>query len=115
MLPSQRMTGLHSDPDVRDAATGAYNQRYFAERVSAELASHQGQLRSPISIVRFDIDDFEGVSAAYGRQVGGAVLRVVVESARRVLQHDDVLARCDAGGFAIFVRGTSARNTAILA
>ena len=108
------MTGLHLDSTLTDAAAGVHDQDSFAQRVRTELAS-QVQPDAPISILRFDVDGFERLNGSYGRVVGDAVLRVVVESARRILQPDGVLARCGAEAFAIFMCGVSARNASIFA
>jgi diguanylate cyclase (GGDEF)-like protein len=95
--------------EVTAVTTGAFIPRYFAEWFASAVAE-QARLRSPVSVLRFDVDDFEQINGA----VGNAVLRIVGASVRRIINPKDVLARGD-GAFAVFARGISERNAAILA
>ena len=105
MLPSK---------DQPDVTTGVYNQRYFAEWVAAALAVQASQ-RSPVSVVRFDVDHLERVNVSFGQHVGDAVLRIVSTAVQRLIRPKDVLARHGGDRFVLLARGISARNAAILA
>lgn len=102
-----------SSRDETGVTTGAFNHRYFAEWFASALAD-QARPRSPISLLRFDVDDFEQINGSVGHRIGNAVLRIVSASVQRILNPADVLAH---GGdaFAVLARDISERNAAILA
>ena len=103
-----------SSKDQTDVATGAYNERYFAESFAAALAV-RARHPSAVSVVRFDVDDLERINHSFGNHVGNAVLRVVSTAVQRMLPPKAVLARHGSDAFVVFVQGISARNAAILA
>jgi diguanylate cyclase (GGDEF)-like protein/PAS domain S-box-containing protein len=70
---------------IKDSLTGLYNQRYFYDRLEAEIerARRQGH---PLSLLLFDIDQFKSYNDAHGHLEGDYVLqeigRVVLECTR---------------------------------
>jgi diguanylate cyclase (GGDEF)-like protein len=103
-----------SSQDPIDIRTGAHSQRSFSDWLAAALALRARQ-RSPVSVVRFDLDEIEHVNGSFGRHVGDAVLRIVSTAVQRLLHRKDVLARHGDDAFVVFVQGVSSRNAAILA
>jgi diguanylate cyclase (GGDEF)-like protein len=97
-----------------DVTAGASGQRHFAEWIALALAAQAPQ-RSPVSVVRFDIDDLEQVNGSFGQHVGDAVLRIVGTAVQRLIHPKDVLARHEGVGFVVLARNISTRNAAILA
>lgn len=61
---------------IRDSLTGLYNQRYFYDRLKAEIdrARRQGH---PLSLLLFDIDAFKAYNDCHGHLAGDKVLQVV--------------------------------------
>jgi diguanylate cyclase (GGDEF)-like protein len=88
---------------TRDALTGCFNQRYFHEALSRELAfsSRRGQ---PLSVVLLDVDLFKQVNDAHGHPVGDEVLAGLGALLREVARQEDVVARVGGEEFALLVR-----------
>ncbi|PLX36557.1 MAG: diguanylate cyclase response regulator [Hyphomicrobiales bacterium] len=64
-----------------DPLTGAYNRRFFFDRMRAEIEEGGGR---PLSLVMLDIDHFKSVNDRYGHDVGDLVIcQVAGQFARR--------------------------------
>jgi diguanylate cyclase len=105
---------VFSSKNEPDVTSNGPRQRYFAEWVATALAVQAPQ-RSPVSVVRFDVDDLERVNDSFGLHVGDAVLRIVSTAVQRLIHPKDVLARHGGDKFVVLARGISAPNAAILA
>lgn len=66
---------------IRDSLTGLYNQRYFYDRLEAEIerARRQGH---PLSLLLVDVDNFKTYNDAHGHLEGDNVLAVAGEVIR---------------------------------
>lgn len=91
------------DAALRDGLTGAFNKRYFAERLDTEFAFH---LRhgSPLSLVMLDLDHFKRLNDTHGHLAGDHVLRTLVTQVTRTIRTEDVLCRYGGEEFAIICR-----------
>lgn len=92
---------------VTDVLTGAYNRRYFQERLSAELARvnrHGGAL----SLIMLDIDHFKRVNDQHGHAVGDKVLQVICQRITTRLRRSDVFCRLGGEEFMVLCPGSSA-------
>lgn len=69
----------------RDALTGAYNRRYYEEKLK------NGRVRGGVATL--DLDDFKLCNDIYGHAAGDAVFRDVSEAVRSCLSEGDVLVR----------------------
>ena len=69
----------------KDALTGAYNRRYFEERVK-KTTQHAG-------VAVIDIDDFKLCNDIYGHQAGDAALNAMVDAIRQSIRKTDSLIR----------------------
>ena len=69
----------------KDALTGAYNRRYFEERVK-KTTQHAG-------VAVIDIDDFKLCNDTYGHQAGDAALNAMVDAIRQSIRKTDSLIR----------------------
>ncbi len=98
---------------VVDALTGAYNKRYFEERLKEEC-SHGQRTKTPLSLILFDIDHFKKVNDTYGHPAGDYVLRHLTTLAKLVTRGDDILARIGGEEFAIILRNTDKEGTHLL-
>lgn len=100
------------DAALRDGLTGAYNKKYFLERLDAELAF---ALRhgSPLSLVLFDLDHFKKINDTYGHLAGDYVLKALAEGILASVRREDVFARYGGEEFAILSRGLTTQDAAL--
>lgn len=90
---------------VRDALTGAYNKRYFIDRLSTEFAWACRNDR-PLACLVFDLDHFKRINDTWGHAAGDAVLRAVSGRVQRLVRTEDVLCRFGGEEFVILMRET---------
>jgi len=102
------------ESSTRDALTRAFNRKYLAERLVAEIA-HARRHKTQLSILMLDLDRFKHVNDAHGHLAGDMVLRVVASHLARLIRIEDVLARYGGEEFVILVRSTSRDDAAKLA
>ncbi|WP_024657176.1 diguanylate cyclase [Pseudomonas syringae USA007] len=90
---------------VTDVLTGAYNRRYFQDRMQAELKRidrHGGNL----SIIMLDIDHFKRINDRFGHAAGDQVLKAISEKISQRLRSDDVFCRLGGEEFMVVCPGT---------
>ncbi|WP_122355113.1 diguanylate cyclase [Pseudomonas coronafaciens] len=90
---------------VTDVLTGAYNRRYFQDRMQAELKRvdrHGGHL----SIIMLDIDHFKRINDRFGHAAGDQVLKAISEKISHRLRSDDVFCRLGGKEFMVVCPGT---------
>ncbi|WP_445379957.1 sensor domain-containing diguanylate cyclase [Pseudomonas syringae] len=90
---------------VTDVLTGAYNRRYFQDRMQAELKRidrHGGNL----SIIMLDIDHFKRINDRFGHAAGDQVLKAISEKISQRLRSDDVFCRLGGEEFMVICPGT---------
>ncbi len=73
---------------VTDPLTGLYNQRYFYQRLGAEIARSQ-RYGHPLSLVMIDLDDFKKVNDSCGHLFGDRVLREAARATRANIRRYD--------------------------
>lgn len=99
---------------VIDALTGAYNKRYFEERIQEEF-SYCFRNKVPLSLVIFDIDHFKKVNDTYGHPTGDYVLSRISGLAKTIIRSEDILARYGGEEFVVILKATDAEGALILA
>lgn len=99
---------------TRDALTGAYNRRYFDERLTAELtfAIRHGAL---LALILLDIDHFKAINDDRGHQAGDAALKEIGRRLSVELRGEDVVARYGGEEFAVLCRDTGEAEAVKLA
>lgn len=112
-LEEQAQRALY-DSATRDALTGAYNKKFFAERLRTEHAFH-ARRTTPMSLVLFDLDYFKKVNDTYGHLAGDFVLKKVSAVVSAQLREEDVFARYGGEEFGIILRETSGERAFIIA
>jgi len=94
---------------ITDPLTGAYNRRYFLQRLEEEIErARRGG--NTFSLALFDLDNFKDFNDTYGHQAGDRLLQFVVDVTRRRLRKIDLLARFGGEEFTILFPNTSLKD-----
>jgi len=80
------------DVGAVDPLTQVYNRRHFEEIIQREWVRCERDER-PLSMLLFDIVNFEAISQSRGALVGDQVLQAVADSLRSTLRQFDILFR----------------------
>lgn len=102
------------ESSTRDALTGAYNRRYFEDRLVSELA-YAKRHSAELSLILIDIDHFKHVNDTHGHPVGDLVLQHVATVLLNQIRVEDVFARVGGEEFTVLLRGIGLVNAARLA
>lgn len=91
---------------LRDGLTGAYNKRYFMDRLDSEI---KFSLRHKVNLalMLMDLDKFKDVNDTYGHLAGDKVLSMFGKAMHKSIRNEDVLARYGGEEFAIITRAIS--------
>lgn len=74
----KRLEADLKDMSIKDNLTGLYNQRYFYDRLEAEMERARRQ-DHPLSMVLFDVDEFKYFNDSRGHLEGDRVLQTIGE------------------------------------
>ncbi len=101
------------DSALKDSLTGAFNKKYFLERMDSEIkfAHRHG---SPFSLFLFDLDHFKAVNDTHGHLAGDKVLQVFSQTLIETLRKEDVFARYGGEEFALACRSISKADALVL-
>jgi diguanylate cyclase (GGDEF)-like protein len=94
-----------------DSLTGAYNNAYFRQALTNEVARARRESKS-LALVIADIDDFKGFNTTYGYEGGNAVLAQVARALRRAVRPFDSVARWGGEEFAVLLTSPVGRDDA---
>ncbi len=83
-----------------DGLTRCFNKRYFKEQLIREV-SRASRYSRPLSLLSFDVNDFQALNEEYGHLAGDAVLAQIGKRIGRRIRREDVFARVGGGEFAI--------------
>ena len=89
---------------LRDGQTGAFNKKYFNERLTGEVAFSKRH-GTPVALMLFDIDHFKPVNDTHGHLAGDSVLATFAERVSTMIRREDVFARYGGEEFAVLSRG----------
>lgn len=89
---------------LRDGLTGAFNKKYFSERLTGEVAFSKRH-GTPVALMLFDIDHFKPVNDTHGHLAGDSVLATFAERVSTMIRREDVFARYGGEEFAVLSRG----------
>ena len=87
----------------RDALTGLWNRRYFAERLGSELSRARRAAGRPFTVLILDVNDFHLINRSHGPTEGDLVLRWVAEFLEKSVRAHDVCCRIEADEFAVIL------------
>ena len=88
---------IYSEKLYKDVLTGAYNRRYFEEKVK------NMSLNAGIAVI--DLDDFKLFNDTYGHDGGDLVLTTVVNVIRHYIRRTDILVRYGGDEFLLIPPG----------
>ena len=90
---------------MTDPLTGAYNRRYFDQRLVEETdrALRNGQ---PLACMMLDVDHFKQINDGFGHAAGDVVLREMTKHIKSLLRASDVMARYGGEEFAVLLTQT---------
>ena len=102
------------DSSVRDGLTGAFNRRYFDQRLAAEITyAHRRQ--GSLAVMMIDVDHFKQFNDALGHRAGDELLCTLARELGRVLGTTGVLARWGGDEFAVMARSAAGEDSGRLA
>jgi diguanylate cyclase (GGDEF)-like protein len=102
------------ESSTRDGLTGAYNRKYFTEKIVTDL-SFARRHGLPFTLLMLDVDLFKRVNDTYGHPTGDRVLVEVTDSISGTIRTEDTLARYGGEEFAVIAQGTGGEGGGILA
>jgi diguanylate cyclase (GGDEF)-like protein len=94
------------DRSRRDPLTGLWNHARFQEILLQSMQAAD-LLKTPLSILLFDVDNFKSYNDQLGHQQGDKALKFVAEAAARALRKSDLLARYGGEEFAVILPGAN--------
>jgi len=94
----QAPLGSYMNLDILDAETGAYNKRYFVQRLGEEM-SRAKRNKYPLSLALMNIDHTGVMRSFPSPQSRTEALRKVTVFLRQYLRQEDVMARVDGTTF----------------
>lgn len=114
ITPYKRMERQLYQMSVTDPLTGAYNRRYFQERLEEEIerAKRTGET---FSVVMLDIDHFKAINDRFGHRMGDLVLKALVKAVKDRIRKTDLLTRWGGEEFILLLPATPLEKAKILA
>ena len=97
----------------RDHLTGAYNRRYFNDRLKIEIKRAERYKRN-LSLLMIDIDDFKVLNDEFGHTQGDEILRKLVKVIQKNLRQSDVLCRYGGEEFVVLLPETNAASAKVV-
>jgi len=85
---------------ITDELTGLYNARYFRHFLS-RIVERAREMRFPVTLLLFDIDDFKKYNDQFGHAMGDEILKQTAELMRRCCREHDLVARIGGDEFAV--------------
>jgi diguanylate cyclase (GGDEF)-like protein len=90
----------------KDPLTGAYNRRYFRQRVEEE-SKRFARFGEPLSVVLLDLDHFKPVNDRLGHDAGDEVLKEVAQVLMKNSRSFSIVTRYGGDEFAVLLVNTS--------
>jgi diguanylate cyclase (GGDEF)-like protein len=88
-----------------DHLTGAFNRKYFMERLHKEI-ERSNRYGSRLSVAFIDIDDFKRINDRHGHLGGDEVLKQFVSTCMAAMRQSDLFARFGGEEFAVLLPET---------
>ena len=97
-----------------DELTGLPNYRAFVERIGAEVR-RASRFSLPLSVLLFDLDNFDALSCRLGSEGAEDVLRGIARTLQTSTRTVDVVARYGTHRFGVVLPGTTQQSAMLLA
>ena len=98
---------------MRDGMTGAFNKKFFLDRLDSEL-SYARRHQFDLSLLLFDVDFFKRINDGYGHLAGDNVLKKLAQVTMQALRTEDIFSRYGGEEFAILCRGVKLQHAGVL-
>jgi diguanylate cyclase (GGDEF)-like protein/putative nucleotidyltransferase with HDIG domain len=97
------------EESLTDPLTGLPNTRFLFMHVARELA-RAARLKSEVSMLVMDLDDFKEINDHHGHHVGDRALQAVADALRNAIRPYDVCARYAGDEFIVVLSGCGAEE-----
>jgi diguanylate cyclase (GGDEF)-like protein len=94
---------------ILDSETGAYNGRYFRQRLGEEM-SRAKRNKYPLSVALMNVDQLDVMGTSFSPQDRSQALRKVALFLKQYLREEDILARLDGTIFAFLLPDISGKE-----
>lgn len=98
---------------IIDGLTGAYNYRYFVQKLQEEKR-RASRYDLPLSLIMVDIDWFKRLNDTYGHEAGNRVLATLAKVIAGCIRDVDIFARYGGEEFAIILPQTTRSEALVL-
>jgi two-component system, cell cycle response regulator len=99
---------------THDGLTGLWNREALLSLIFQETDRVQ-RMKTPLSLMLFDLDDFSMINHKYGYAAGDRVLTELANRFRRQLRSYDLIGRCGEDEFLLALPGCNRENGLVLA
>ena len=97
-----------------DSLTGAYNRRYFLDRLQHEMVRSR-RYHTPLSIIMLDIDHFKKINDTYGHPAGDTAIVTLVKRVTDCLRKSDFMGRLGGEEFCLMLPDTDSGSALLMA
>jgi diguanylate cyclase (GGDEF)-like protein/putative nucleotidyltransferase with HDIG domain len=97
------------EDSLTDPLTGLPNTRFMFMHLSRELA-RAGRLKSEVSLLVMDLDNFKEINDTHGHHIGDRALREVAVALRAAIRHYDICIRYAGDEFIVVLSGCGAEE-----
>ena len=94
------------DLATRDGLTNLYNFRYLETQLQNMITSKRA-LKSPLSLIMIDTDDFKSYNDRYGHLKGNEILQQIAQALNANIRETDIAARYGGDEFAVLLFETN--------
>jgi len=99
---------------ITDGLTRLYTNHYFKMRLAQEI-SRLRRIKSPLSVIMFDMDSFKTLNESFGDPVGDLVLSKTANLLKRQIRFNDIPCRFGGEKFAIILPDTNIKGAEVVA
>lgn len=99
---------------THDGLTGLWNREALLSLIFQETDRVQ-RMKTPLSLMLFDLDDFSRINHEYGYAAGDRILTELANRFRRQLRSYDLIGRCGEDEFLLALPGCTRENCVALA
>jgi diguanylate cyclase (GGDEF)-like protein/PAS domain S-box-containing protein len=102
----QMLSASLREQAIRDPITSLYNSCYMKESLKHELA-RAARVKSPISILRIRLDQYQKAGEVYGDKAGVEILKIMGSIIYRFIRRGDLASRTGGEDFLLVMPGAS--------